>query len=170
MEEVHAHDSQLKAYLRGAYPGMRDVDDVVQESYLRIWKARAARPIASAKAFLFQIARHLAVDAARDAHASPIDDLRDLAGVTVIEDRPTAVDDICYREKVSLVTAALARLPGRCREILILRKFEQISQRNVAAQFGISERTVESQVARGMRLIEAHLRKRGVDGFFRHET
>lgn len=59
--EVHAHASQLKAYLRGAFPSVRDVDDVVQESYLRIWKARAIHPIESAKTFLFTIARRVAL-------------------------------------------------------------------------------------------------------------
>src|SRR5687767_3921161 len=52
-DEVHVHESQLKSFLRGSFPAVRDVDDVVQESYLRIWKARAAQPIDSARAFLF---------------------------------------------------------------------------------------------------------------------
>jgi DNA-directed RNA polymerase specialized sigma24 family protein len=64
-EEVHPHDASLKAYLRGSFPSVRDVDDVVQESYLRIWKARAIHPISSARAFLFRIARHLALDTLR---------------------------------------------------------------------------------------------------------
>jgi hypothetical protein len=32
MEEVQPHDDQLKGYLHGAFPSVRDVDDVVQES------------------------------------------------------------------------------------------------------------------------------------------
>lgn len=39
-EHVHPHDAQLKAYLRGAFPAVRDVEDVVQESYLRVWRVR----------------------------------------------------------------------------------------------------------------------------------
>lgn len=49
-EEVHLHDGQLKSWLKGTFPSVRDVDDVVQESYLRIWKAKATEPINSAKA------------------------------------------------------------------------------------------------------------------------
>src|SRR3954471_24912441 len=69
--EVHAHDGQLRAYLRGTYPAVRDVDDVVQESYLRTWKARLAHPIASTKSFLFQVARNLAVDVVRRKQSAP---------------------------------------------------------------------------------------------------
>lgn len=60
--EVHPYDSQLKSFLRGSFPGIRDVDDVVQESYLRMWNARTVQPIQSAKAFLFRIARNVALD------------------------------------------------------------------------------------------------------------
>jgi RNA polymerase sigma-70 factor (ECF subfamily) len=63
----------LKAWIAGQFPAVKaDVEDVVQESYLRIWKVRLHRPIASAKAFLFTIARHLALDQIRRGKISPI--------------------------------------------------------------------------------------------------
>jgi DNA-directed RNA polymerase specialized sigma24 family protein len=71
-KEVQPHDAQLKAYLRGAFPSVRDVDDVVQESYLRVWLARATQPIQSTRAFLFRVARNLALDFVRHERASPI--------------------------------------------------------------------------------------------------
>ena len=37
-EEVHSLDTRLKSYLRGSFPSV-DVEDVVQESYLRTWLA-----------------------------------------------------------------------------------------------------------------------------------
>jgi hypothetical protein len=75
--EVHAHDAQLKSYLGSSYPLGCDVEDVVQEAYLRVWKARLARPIHSAKSFLFQVARHLAIDLLRRNRVSPLDSLPD---------------------------------------------------------------------------------------------
>jgi RNA polymerase sigma factor (sigma-70 family) len=168
-DEVHAHDSSLKAYLRGSFPSVRDVDDVVQESYVRIWRARMTQPIRSARAFLFQVARHLAIDAVRRHHTSPIESLRDLAELSVIEERPDAAESLVYREKVALMGEALADLPDRCREIFILRKLKHVPQKEIAARLGLSERTVESQVTRGMKLCETWLRKRGVTGFIRDE-
>jgi RNA polymerase sigma-70 factor (ECF subfamily) len=72
-DEVHRHELALKAYLRGSFPSVRDIDDVVQESYLRVWRARLAHPIHSTKSFLFQVARHLALDLVRRDRVSPID-------------------------------------------------------------------------------------------------
>jgi RNA polymerase sigma-70 factor (ECF subfamily) len=163
--EVQQHEPALRGYLRSAFPTL-EVDDVVQESYLRIWRARLARPIRSTKAFLFQIARHLAVDGLR-RNSTPLIASRDLAALAVIDDKPDAAEQLDYHERVAVLSDALAALPDRCREVVYLRKFRGLHQKEVAAQLGISVRTVESQFARGMRLCEAHLRRRGITGFSR---
>jgi RNA polymerase sigma-70 factor (ECF subfamily) len=164
MEEVHPHGSSLKAYLRSSFPAVRDVEDVVQESYVRIWKARATQPIRSARGFLFQVARHLALDWLRHGRASPIDAGRDLAALSVITHEPDAADATVLRERKRLLIDAVAALPNRCREIVILRKLEDVPQKEVAARLGLSERTVENLLARGVRRCEAYLRDRGMAG------
>lgn len=168
-EEVHPHDASLKAYLRSSFPEMRNVDDMVQESYLRIWKTRMARPITSTKAFLFQIARHLAIDTLRRNRAVVIESHGDLSELFVIDHKPDAAETLSYNEKADLLAEALAALPKRCREVVILRRLRCLSQKEVASQLGISERTVESQLARGLNLCLAFLRKRGLHGLSRDE-
>jgi len=82
---VHLHDSSLKAYLRGSFPSVRDIDDVVQESYLRVWKARASQPIKSAKGFLFTVARRLALDLIRRERRSPLVAVTDLDRLFILD-------------------------------------------------------------------------------------
>ena len=164
-DEVQAHEGQLRAYLRGTYPAVRDIDDVVQESYLRTWKARLAHPIASAKSFLFQVARNLAVDVVRRRQAAPVESTLDFEALPVLEESIDVGTALSRREKIDLLTAALAALPDRTREIVFQRKFQNTPQRQVAAQFGISERTVETQLAKGMKHCADYLRRRGVRGF-----
>jgi DNA-directed RNA polymerase specialized sigma24 family protein len=59
-EEVNPHEAALRGYLHSAFPSL-DVDDVVQESYLKLLRARAAGRIASTKSYLFSIARNTAL-------------------------------------------------------------------------------------------------------------
>lgn len=165
-EEVHPHGGALRSYLRRSFPAVRDVDDVVQESYLRVWTARAGQPIRCARAFLFKVARHVALDLVRRHRASPIAEVRDFDALSVVEDKPNAADALSTAEKIQLIAEAIAALPPRCREIIVRRKLQGVSQREVAAQLGLSEKTVEVQVARGVRRCEEFVRARGIVSLF----
>ena len=159
-QEVHPHDASLRSYLRGAFPAVRDLDDVVQESYLRIWKARAARPINSAKAFLFTVARHLALNTLRRERRSPIIAVKDLSRLFVLDRSPDASAAAALAQEIELLVGAIAALPPRCREIFILRRLRGVPQKEIALCLGVSEQTVQVQAARGLRRIELHVRRR----------
>ena len=163
-DQVHVHDGQLKAYLRSAYPAVRDVEDVVQESYLRLWRRHAAKPIKSAKNFLFSVARNLAVDLLRREQASPVVLVTDFDASSVMDTETVTIDEVCTNEEVSILLEAIDSLPPRCREILILRKLEGLSQKEIARQLGLSEETIQVQIGRGSRRCEELLRKHGVIG------
>ena len=162
-EEVHVHEPSLRAYLRTQFPFAPDIDDVVQESFLRLWRVRMGQPVRYAKALLFKVARHLVIDTARRNRISPIDRVTDFAALPVIEDgRSGPAEAACKRDEVVLLAAAIDSLPARCREILILRKLRGVPQKAIATQLGLSEQTVQVQVSRGVRRCEDFLRAHGV--------
>ncbi len=161
-EEVHAHDAALKAYLRATYPRLRDINDVVQESYLRIWKARLAQPIRFTKSYLFQIARHLSLDLVRRDRASPIAIVSESVTQAVCDPAPPVVEQAGARDDLRVLARAIDALPGRCREVIILRQIEGVSQKEIAARLGISVLTVQVQVVRGLRKVDLYLRRHGV--------
>ena len=163
---MHPHEPALRGYLRGSFPAVRDVDDVVQESYLRMWRARAAQPIASAKSFLFQVARRLALDTMRRERSSPLTGVHNLDALAIATDAPGTQDLASTRERVRLLADAIETLPERCREIVVLRKIQGLSQRETAEKLGLSERTIEVQVSRGVKRCEEFLRLRGVRGLY----
>lgn len=167
--EVQAHDGQLKAYLRGSFPSVRDVDDVVQESYLRIWRARARTPIESARAFLFRVAKHVAVDLLRRNRNSPITsvgDVGDLAAIPVLEDGPSVTEQVSTAEKLQLLGDALATLPPRSRELIVLCKIKGLTHSEAAVRLGISPKTADEHILRGLKRLDREMRQRGIDGYF----
>jgi RNA polymerase sigma-70 factor (ECF subfamily) len=145
---------------------VRDTDDVVQESFLRLWKARAAHPIQCAKAFLFRVARHVALDSVVAQKRSPIEAIGNLAELPVVEEKADVIEAISANEKVRMVAAALVALPPRCREVVMLRKLRGLSRAEVATRLGISEKTVDEQLARGIGKLEAILHAQGADRHF----
>ena len=168
--EVHPHESALRAYVKNQFPKLRDIDDVVQESFLKTWSAHAKRPIRSAKAFLFRVARHSAIDLIRRSKNSPINDVGDFEQLHVIEDGSSVADVVSVAEKKRMVIKAIDALPSRCREVFIMRKLKYMPQAEVALALGVSERTVETQLSRGMKRCEVYLRKHGAETFFNHES
>ncbi len=141
-EEVQPHEPSLRSYLRGSFPAVRDIDDVVQESYLRVWKAGAVQPIHSARAFLFAVARRLALDLVRRNRVSPIESVGHLGTLDVLEDWQNVVEDVGRRERVELLAEAIAELPTRCREVFILYKIKGRSRRETADELGLADKTV----------------------------
>jgi RNA polymerase sigma-70 factor (ECF subfamily) len=151
---------------------VRDVDDVVQESYLRVWRRQLVQPIsevtgsvtASVKSFLFQVARRLALDALRRKRASPIDPfaLPDFSSSSVMEDGPTSRDVACNQQEFELLLDAIDALPARCREVIVLRKLQGKSVAETALQLGISQETVHVHTRRGLQRIQESLRRAGV--------
>jgi RNA polymerase sigma-70 factor (ECF subfamily) len=166
--EVQPHDSSLRAYLHGTFPSVGDVDDVVQESYLRVWKTRAGHPIHSAKAFLFTVAKRIALNIVRKKGNAPFVPLGDLSALRVLEDKPNAADALCEQEKIDLLADAVMTLPARCREIIILHKLQALPQKEVAARLGLAEKTVESQTRIGVKRCLEFLQQHGITDFYGH--
>lgn len=169
-EEVQPHGRSLRSYLQGSFPSIHDVDDVVQESFLRMWKTKAIQPINSARGFLFKIARHLAIDAIRRERRSPIEAVGSLAELNVSEDRATISSVVSRNEKIQLLILAIDSLPPKCRQVVVLRKLKDAPVREIAAQLGISEKGVEIQLTRGIARCREFLIKRGVRSLFDDES
>lgn len=167
---MHPHGAQLKAFVRNSYPGLKgEVDDVVQESFLRIWKARAVQLIESPRAFLYKIAKHVALDSLRHQRRSPIEAVSNLDALGVLEDKPGVADAASLQEKIEVLTDVIASLPTRRREIILLCKFRRFSAQEAADQLGLDRRTVENQLFRAVRQCEVQLRARGITNLYGDE-
>jgi RNA polymerase sigma factor (sigma-70 family) len=150
-EHVLPHESALRGWLRTRFPSLNDVDDLVQESYTRILHARTLAPIHSVKAFLFVTARNLAFDHFRRHQIAVLEPIAEIEKLSVLEDKPGIPETVGRQQELELLTLAIQSLPERCRQVLTLRKIYGLSQKEIAAELGISEHTVEAQVGNGMR-------------------
>jgi RNA polymerase sigma-70 factor (ECF subfamily) len=73
---VQPHEAMLRAWLHQRFESRVDIDDIVQEAFVRTLHARTARTartLASPKAFLFTTARNLALDRLRRHEVSRTD-------------------------------------------------------------------------------------------------
>lgn len=158
VREVLIHERALALFLQRSWPHRDEWHDLRQEVYARVYEAAGrVRPDAP-KAFLFATARHLMTDRLRRSRVVSIEPVGDFESSNVY-----LIDEVSperwtgTRQALKRVVEALDRLPDRCREVVWLRRVEELPQKDVARQLGISEKTVEKHLAKGMRLIADHL-------------
>lgn len=161
-DEVQPHESALRAYLRGRFPRLRDVDDLIQETYARLLRAQVAGRLQAVRPYLFVTARNVALDLTRHTQAAATDCLGNLEQLPVAEDRADAAEAAAYEQEIEILHEAIAALPPRCREILLLRRFHGFSHERIADQLGISPNTVDAQLCHAVFRCRQFLLLRGV--------
>jgi RNA polymerase sigma factor (sigma-70 family) len=155
--EILREEAALMRYLRRLWPRPGDVEDLRQETYARVYEsARTHRPQA-ARAFLFAAARNLVIDRVRRERIVTIEAVPDIDDEFVLSDELSPERRAIAREDLKRLAQAFDWLPDRCREVVWLRRVVELSQRQVAARLGISERTVEKHVAKGGRLLARYM-------------
>jgi RNA polymerase sigma-70 factor (ECF subfamily) len=160
--EVQPHEPTLRSWLRGLFPSLPDMDDLVQESYVRLIRAREAGKIGHAKAYLFTTARNAALDFFRRRQIVSIDAVGDMSDSTVLDDRPGVADAVSKQQELDLLAEAVRGLPDRCRQTLTLRLLYGLSHKEIAAELKVSEHTVKAQLAKGMRRCAGYFEERGL--------
>lgn len=159
-EEVRPHEPALRHYLQAHFPSI-DADDVVQESYLKLLRARAGGHIASAKGYFFSIARNTALTLFRRSKLYSDVPLSDLPEWRMLAKDGDAAETADLRQRFDLAIEAIDHLPRRCREIVKQAVLERRTPAEIARRLSISESTVYVQLARGVKRCGEYLREKG---------
>jgi RNA polymerase sigma-70 factor (ECF subfamily) len=151
-EHLAPHEPMLRAWLSARFPGLTEIDDILQDAYSHVLAARARGIVLqSPKAFLFATARNRAIDLLRARAVNVTEALAEIDELHVLDDAHGIPEALARNQELELLTRAIQSLPERCRQVLTLRRLYGLSQREVAARLGISENIVEHQVTIGIR-------------------
>nr|WP_221382200.1 sigma-70 family RNA polymerase sigma factor [Actinoplanes polyasparticus] len=155
MESVHAtHCRPLLRFLLGLTRNERPAaEDLLQETMLRVWRHLDSLPgeVENARKWLFTIARHVAIDAARSRRARPPE-------VSLVEaDRMSTVDSVSGALALHDLTDAFQRLSSEHRAVLQELHFRGASIEEAAQRLGIPAGTVKSRAHYAMRSLRAAL-------------
>jgi RNA polymerase sigma factor (sigma-70 family) len=158
------HQAAIRRVL-GRYVPPDDRNDILQEAFLKAYAAEMTTPIQDAKAFLFRVAKNLAISEMTKKSRSDTDYLEDLSGSEVLEDdrSGTAEAHIDGRRKLFVLSQALAHLPEECQRVFLMRKMEGLRIKQIATRLNVSASTVEKRLAKALLLCNRHLRHQGYD-------
>ncbi|MEO0412429.1 MAG: RNA polymerase sigma factor [Pseudomonadota bacterium] len=161
VENKTAIERYLKRFSRNA----EDVEDFLQETFLKGFAAERQREIKQHKAFLFQIAKHTALAELRRRDKKPSSQLEDFKGfeLLLVDDAVGPDDWHDSRRKLALLTKAVAELPPQCQKAFLLRRIDGLQYKQIANRMGISVSAVEKHVAAGLLKCYAYLRNYGYE-------
>ncbi|HID67439.1 MAG TPA: RNA polymerase sigma factor [Roseibacterium sp.] len=132
-----------------------EAEDIAQEAMLRLWRVAADwRTDGAAKpsTWLHKVVANLAIDRLRRSGRSV-----ELGDDDFADDSPGAEARMQQATRMNALDAALATLPERQRQAVVLRHIEGVSNPEIAEALGIGVEAVESLTARGKRALKAAL-------------
>lgn len=158
----------LRRFLRRFFTERQDIDDITQEAFLRAYVAEQRRNIDRPRAYIFRIARNLALTKLEHKSrqiACYLDDAGDYTCET--GDRL----DLAFEEKgyaeaedlelLGIYCDAIASLPPKCRQVFLLRKVHGLSHREIADRMALSVSSVEKYLLRGVLECRAYMERKG---------
>lgn len=151
--EVLSHEAALIRYLARTWPNREEIHDLRQEAYMRVYEAAKKSRPQFPKSFLFTTARHLMADRVRRRRVVSMEAIGDLGDLNVPVEEVSPEQRLHARQELVKLARAFSILPPKCREVVWLRRVDELSQKEVASRLQISEKTVESHVAKGTRLL-----------------
>lgn len=131
-----------------------EAEDVTQEAMLRLWKIAPEwrQGEAQVATWLYRVVRNLCTDRLRKKRGVGLDEIAE-----PLDDSPSAVEVMLNEGRAVALKQALAALPERQREAVVLRHIDGLSNPEIAEILEITTEAVESLTARGKRSLTAML-------------
>jgi RNA polymerase sigma factor (sigma-70 family) len=162
LKQIFQHRAALHRYVRKFMRNADDIEDLVQEAYVRVYTLPDYVAVESPRGMLFRIAHNLAIEHSRQRKAQATDCVEDFELPTVVSREPSPEEQLDARRRLQALSEALALLPPVCRRVFVLHKVHKRSHAEIANILGIAPSTIEKHVAKGMIRCRDYLRERNL--------
>jgi len=155
------HEPAIRARLSRLNLGELNSDDIIQEMYTRILAVPSLEAIRYPRQYAIQTAKSIIIDHVRRSRVVTISLSGSLEQLDIPDPEATAETHLEFQDEIQEVMDALAQLPQRARQTLILRRVEKLSRKETAQRLNISERTVEDHMTKAVCLLMDVFRRGG---------
>lgn len=139
----------------------QDVDDILQETFIRVLNSDAKQEIKSPKGYLFVVSRNLVLKKLTQ-QSKEID--TEIDDALLESDTDNTVEKALYQKlKFERFIEVLNSLPEKNRRAILLRKLYCLSHKEIANKMNISISSVEKNIAQGLKQCKKSLYSQGYD-------
>jgi RNA polymerase sigma-70 factor, ECF subfamily len=159
------YHKQLCSYARIYVKHLDIADEVVQETFVKVWEARSTLDEhLSLKAFLYRCVHNNSINYIKKLQVSNrltcgyVDEMKHRISLLEMETADNDFDKLATHELETYIQKAIDELPLQCREIFLLSRFKEMSYQEIADYLSISINTVKTQLSRAMQKIRSGLK------------
>ena len=145
----------------------KDVEDIVQETYVRVCQIENKDAIRQPHSLMFRTAQNLALNHLKRAESrltSGMDEIDELGAPAHGRIPDQIYQQVASDEQFALFCEAVRHLPPQCRRAYVLKKVYGYSIREIAASMKLSESTVEKHIVAGAKKCMQYRRDRQSQG------
>lgn len=149
---------RLLSYCKQYTKSREDAEEIVQDVFVTLWNRREAiRQEETLHSLLFTISKHRVINAYRSTINSPIyEDYVDYQNELSTSE---GYDRVEYEQYVKIVKDAIRHLPSTQQHVIILSRFSQLSNKEIAERLSLSEQTIKNQLSVGLKTLREILTK-----------
>ena len=153
----HYYYSGLCAFAEKITGSQETAEDIVQDLFATLWINNAQITISSSlKNYLFTSVKNRSLDILRHEKTKT-------KKLTILVSSKQSNENLstmwfAESELAQRVEKCLEKLPPRCKEILVLSRFEGLKNQEIADKLGISKRTVELQISNALKSLRCNLK------------
>jgi RNA polymerase sigma factor (sigma-70 family) len=137
-----------------------EAEDLTQEVYIRLSRYENLENINNRSAFIYRIALNVFIDWKRfNATRNIVGELTDEIAEGAVSEEPGPERQSLANESMSILSAAVERLPAKCRRVFIMHKIHRMSYEEIEIELGLSKKAIEKHVERGMLRVKSHFEK-----------
>jgi RNA polymerase sigma-70 factor (ECF subfamily) len=156
----------LYLYAYGFLKSKEESEELVLDMFSAIWSERVSVKIhTSLKAYLYRCVHNRCINFIKQSEvsgrkASDYNEevYRDATAV-IIQREEFALDNLIALELEKDIEDAISKLPGQCREVFYLSRFEHMKVKDIAEELDLSESTVKTQLVRALDKLRESLGK-----------
>lgn len=132
-------------------------EEVVQDIFVYFWENKGKLQISSSvKSYLFSASKFKSLNLLRDTKNQKkiIEKIGKTATIDSTEPSSSYIDTDEFKK---ILDSAVEQLSPKCREIFLLSKREDLSNREIAERLNLSVKTVENQMTIALKKLREHL-------------
>lgn len=179
VERARDHDGDAFAELmrRNSSPSFRlalsvlkdrqDAEDEVQNSFLKAWRALSTFQFESKFSTWFRTIvlnqSLMRLRSLRRVRLDALDDEGEAGPREIAADQLSPEQELVRKELTTELHAEIRRLPGKLRQVILLRDLEELSVEDTAARLGISQPAAKSRLARARAMLRQRMERHATE-------